>query len=126
MAEREIEMSVIMFQKRFAPLVENGSKRQTIRLARKRPIIEGEMLSLREWTGKPYRSPQRILRTTTCKEVSAFTLDYPESMTIHGCPVLIHEQSWVAQNDGFQDAAEMRRWFIKTHGLPFKGILIKW
>jgi hypothetical protein len=31
-----------------------------------------------------------------------------------------------AERDGFKDWAEMAAWFDKTHGLPFKGLLIGW
>jgi hypothetical protein len=52
-------MKVLMFQPRFAPLVEAGTKTQTIRPVRRRPIVVGDELSLRAWTGLPYRSPQQ-------------------------------------------------------------------
>jgi uncharacterized protein YqfB (UPF0267 family) len=56
----------IMFQPRFARLVESGAKTQTIRVKSKakhpRPLPKpGDFLSLREWEGKPYRSKQRKL-----------------------------------------------------------------
>ncbi len=31
-----------------------------------------------------------------------------------------------ARTDGFRDYLEMLQWFEKTHGLPFKGLLIRW
>lgn len=31
-----------------------------------------------------------------------------------------------ARRDGFKNWTEMYRWFEKTHGLPFKGVLIRW
>jgi hypothetical protein len=47
-------MPALDFQARFAPLVESGEKRQTIRKRRKRPIGVGQTLYL--WTGQ--RLPQ--------------------------------------------------------------------
>lgn len=39
-------MALLNFKKRFAPLVESGTKTHTIRAWRKHPIREGEMLHL--------------------------------------------------------------------------------
>lgn len=119
---------VITFQPRFAPLVESGTKAQTIRKERKRPIKVGDMLSLREWTGKPYASVQRRLRPETpCIGV------YPITITDHGVDcqcymdVLTCDYSTaVARADGFDSFFFMWRWFYDTHGLPFTGILIRW
>jgi hypothetical protein len=60
-------MIVYMFQDRFSELVRDGSKRQTIRkgLPRCKP---GDTMSLRRWTGKPYRSKQEELRVAVCTE----------------------------------------------------------
>ena len=49
---------VLMCQAQFAPMVESGDKRRTIRPRRKRPVKMGDHVSLRQWTGKPYRSKQ--------------------------------------------------------------------
>jgi hypothetical protein len=69
-------MRVIMFQDRFAELVRGGDKCQTIRWsARCRP---GDVLSLRRWTGKPYRSKQETLREAVCTAVSP--------VAMHGLP----------------------------------------
>jgi len=31
-----------------------------------------------------------------------------------------------ARADGFKDEEDMQEWFQSTHGLPFKGDLVKW
>jgi hypothetical protein len=67
---------VRMFKPRFARLVETGEKLQTIRPMPKRLPEIGDHLSLREWTGKPYRSKQRTL----C-----------EAIVIHVARITIHE-----------------------------------
>ncbi len=119
-------MTILLFQPRFARLVEAGKKRQTIRGVRKRPIRVGDKVSLREWTGLPYRSKQRILGESQIK------LLWPIEILEDG--IIACRNIWfsraaregVARDDGFADFAEMIEWFRKTHGLPFTGILIKW
>lgn len=109
-----------MFQERFAPLVGAGRKLQTIRkVARCR---KGDLLSLRCWSGKPYRSRQRILAEATCSAVVP--------VEIHQCDCTVDGKSYPPQHlaleDGFASWKEMRDWFEKTHGLPFRGELIQW
>ena len=31
-----------------------------------------------------------------------------------------------AEADGFKGFMDMAEWFAKTHGLPFKGVVIEW
>jgi len=103
-----------MFQPRFHDAVASGNKQQTIRPPRKRAIRVGEPLSLRAWTGKPYRSKQRELRRAQCIEVRPLVIDREFS------------DERMASADGFADADDMKNWFAATHGLPFTGILIRW
>jgi len=117
---------VVMFQPRFARKVEAGTKLQTIRLPRKVPVKPGDWLSLREWTGKPYRSKQRIIREVTCKKTSILHLDWSDVMILDGQPLNSNLQQWFAQNDGFKSADEMRQWFAATHTLPFDGVVFFW
>ena len=115
-------MRVILFQDRFADKVRDGSKRQTIRkTARCKP---GDILSLRRWKGKPYRSKQEILREAVCSavtpvEINSFGADIIGDVFIH-CP------DTLARSDGFIGWPEMRDWFQETHGLPFNGFVIEW
>lgn len=132
-------MKVLMFKPQFAPLVKAGTKRQTIRPKRKHPIKPDDELSLREWTGKPYRSKQQILRDgVICKNVKDVQIvprSTPDGMFV-SCFVagermeslLGGSGSWdrFAEADGFKNAAEMLDWFRSTHGLPFNGDLIQW
>lgn len=115
-------MRVFLFQPRFAPLVAAGTKHQTIRLqARCQP---GDTLSLRQWSGKPYRSKQQLLGTVTCVDVV--------SVRLFDSGVILCGRGWIgmsngfARADGFADWDEMRAWFEATHGLPFSGELITW
>jgi hypothetical protein len=115
-------MIVKMFKSRFAPLVEDYKKRQTIRPVPKRMPKVGEEISLREWTGNPYRSPQRILRESRITHVSNCEIT-KACVRVNGCRV---PSDHFAQADGFTSFSDMCLWFEETHGLPFEGILIEW
>ena len=117
----------VMFQAAFARLVEAGTKRQTVRPLRQRPIQAGDRLSLREWTGAPYRSKQRVLReAVVTRTVNVCLGNY--GMNLEDGPMLTpQEEHAFAMADGFTDAEQMRQWFIRTHnGLPFDGVVIEW
>ncbi len=115
-------MRVILFQDRFAPMVADGRKRQTIR--KKARCKEGNWLSLRRWLGKPYRSKQAELIRARCTAVR------PVWITENA--VYVNEPGWrvnpytFAMSDGFLSWPDMRDWFQKTHVLPFEGELIEW
>lgn len=116
-------MRVILFQKRFAPLVASGQKTQTIRkTAWCRP---GDMLSLREWTGKPYRSKQRVLSEVVCKEIHRIDIT-GQAMFLDGFGLCLERKDKLATADGFVSWTDMREWFDTNHGLPFEGYLITW
>ncbi len=123
---------VRMFMPRFAPLVEAGTKPTTIRPTPKREIKVGDVLDLRAWTGKPYRSKQRKLREAYCTAVTPIELCFIRHRLLvwlrgakpkHLSTAAIET---MARLDGFSDAAEMADWFDKMHGLPFAGVLIEW
>lgn len=113
------------FKPRFAPLVEAGTKLQTVRPTPKRDQDmphAGDRISCREWTGKPYASKQRMLREGIIERVAHCEIT-------NEC-VIVNSQAEplqaFANADGFADEFEMWDWFKKTHGLPFEGILIRW
>ena len=118
-------MVVLMFQARFAPKVESGEKRRTIRPDRKRPVKVGDPVSLRQWTGRPYASKQRVLRTGTITRVEPVRLSYAGVLLESGMLLGFQEREF-AQADGFESAAEMLSWFVDNHGIPFRGTLIEW
>ncbi len=115
---------VRLFQPRFAELVASGRKLQTVRPVPRRRPRPGDTLSLRAWSGKPYRSPQRILATAEVESVCDLTLDADE-LTIDGHPINLARDTF-ARVDGFADFADMVAWFRAQHGLPFRGIVITW
>ena len=115
---------VRMFKPQFAAAVEAGEKCQTIRPTPKRMPEAGDLISLRCWTEKPYRSKQRELREATITKVLPITI---EESKILLCGLEIHTTpDEFAVRDGFKDWPEMRQWFADTHGLPFSGVLICW
>ena len=106
-------MRVIMCQDKFVSLIKDGRKRQTIRAsARCKP---GDALSLRRWSGRPYRSKQEVVLETTCTSVEAVRIDHTE-----------HPTEELARADGFDGVGEMLQWFEYHHGLPFDGWIIRW
>lgn len=136
-------MKVLMFQPQFAVNVESGSKTRTIRGKRKRPCQPGDLLSLRAWTGKPYRSKQRFLKAAICQEVHEIEIRFEPTIDEHGkvacCYVdgkklTMFEWEDLAQKDGFEKpqfgawgaSARMLIFFEQNHGLPFKGDMIQW
>jgi hypothetical protein len=113
---------VRMFKPQFAPLVESGVKCQTVRPTPKRMPKPGDLISLRTWTGKPYRSKQRILRESVISEVKQCTVR-ASSVIVDG---IEQPPETFATADGFASFYEMADWFFQEHGLPFDGVVIKW
>jgi len=114
---------VLMCQPRFAPRVRDGTKTQTDRPPRKRPVKVGDRLSLRMWTGRPYRSKQQVLREAVCVGVD------PVRIATNGIArgeFFFSLPHAFARADGFADWPDMRDWFQVTHGLPFEGVVISW
>lgn len=119
-------MNVILFQNRFESSILAGVKDCTIRARRKdgRPRArEGEMISLRLWTGRPYRSKQRELAQRTVKFTFPVRVDKQgiERLDLAGVRLV---PSRMAKALGFENWHEAREWYHRIHGLPFEGILI--
>ena len=113
---------VRLFKPQFAGLVESGAKLQTVRPTPKRIPKPGDLISLRCWTGKPYRSKQRVLREATITYVGFVRIERRAFWRngVFGCG---HE---FALADGFKDYPSLSEWFEAEHGLPFEGIVICW
>jgi hypothetical protein len=116
---------VRMFKPQFAPLVESGAKLQTVRPTPKRMPRFGDVISLRAWSGKPYRSKQRVLREATIINVQPIVIS-DGAVDLDGLSLRVSEIIQFAQADGFEGASAMLDWFRATHGLPFVGIVITW
>lgn len=117
---------VRLFQPSFADQVERGIKKQTIRAAPKRMPAIGDHISLRAWTGKPYRSKQRILRESQITQVSTVAIHADSYSLRAGTFTSLPFRNHFARKDGFKDWDDMITWFQQTHKLPFTGILIQW
>jgi len=115
-----------MFMERFAPLVESGVKRQTIRPVPKRMPKAGERESWRQWRGKPYRSKTRELAVVELTRVRRILIRKRGGFMLRGIsfesPFYLEV---LAKRDGFKDWRDFLEWFRKQHGLPFKGIVIE-
>lgn len=118
-------MIVKMFKPQFAPLVESGRKLQTMRPIPKRMPIAGDEISLRTWTDKPYRSPQRILANGIIDGVHVVEV-HEDSLIFDGRQIGHGMRDAFAKADGFENFEAMIRWFDNEHGLPFRGIAIFW
>lgn len=121
-------MIVLMYKPRFAPLVETGTKANTIRPERKRPIKVGDLLSHRTWTGRAYGSPQRILRPLTpCTGLEPVEIGITW-VKLQGRRLASSELYAFAKADGFRDWPDMSAWFQAEHPShePFAGVLIRW
>jgi hypothetical protein len=114
-----------MFKPQFAPLVERGEKLQTVRPTPKRMPKPGDKISLRAWTGLPYRSKQRVLMESTITRVETIRISAAGIMLGDGLLIRPLDNEF-ARADGFDHFPEMADWFQQAHGLPFEGIVIYW
>lgn len=118
-----------MFKPQFAPMVEAGTKCQTVRPTPKRMPKFGDKISLRTWTGKPYRSKQRVLRESTVWSVEPIIIErgpiWP-NVWVDGLRLNAAETVAFAEADGFDGPNEFAEWFESNHSLPFVGIVIYW
>jgi uncharacterized protein YqfB (UPF0267 family) len=119
-------MPLIHFQKRFADAVAIGTKRQTIRKTRRRPIKPGDALILGTWEGSPYRSKVRRLLKTECVSVDRVTISICGRVTVNGRDLGWRGRALLAIADGFSCCREMIEWFEDVHSLPFEGVIIRW
>ena len=108
-----------MFQWRFEMPILASVKTSTIRRsARCKP---GDVLSLRSWIDKPYRSKQRVVKTAVCKSVTPLRLGLDD----HGDMIVFQddhclsrsEMEQLAKVEGFDDIEAMRQWFESNHKL---------
>lgn len=119
-------MPAFNFQARFADAIESGEKVQTIRaewVDGRLPAKPGDRLAL--YTGQRTKACRKLAEVE-CVEVSSIRI-----ARVDGEP-----RVWVrcdrmdaevqARADGFESAAAMVDWFEETHGLPFRGLLIRW
>jgi hypothetical protein len=117
-------MPLLGFQKQFAPMVEAGTKRQTIRLKRKdgRNPKPGDLLYL--YTGLRTKTCRKI-GEVVCLSVQEITLNW-RGVCLSGVWLTAEEREALAKADGFTCFANMGVWFERTHEPEFWGLLVKW
>ena len=133
-------MVAYSFQSSFLPAIIERTKRQTIRLPRKRHARPGEAL---QFLSGPRMRPTRV-GSAICERACDVRLDFEgETVTIGDAIVLATEEQLdaFAQSDGFSiiDGSAparaglrpweyMRRWWAMTHPghALFRGVLIGW
>jgi hypothetical protein len=127
---------VIMCQRRFVSKIEANTKLHTIRPERKRPIRPGDLLDLRYWSGKPYRSKQKKIKVVTCVGYAQIDI----SVRLHHVWLLTRSHYYgsrvrrlnadqvltLAQRDGFTFTHELFQFFRDNHGGILIGRLIEW
>lgn len=121
-------MISLMFQPRFAAPILAGTKCQTIRPPRKRPIVVGQWLSLRRWEGKAYRSEQIEIAAVRCSGVFEITVSH-DTIAIGGiASARLTVLNTFAHGDGFESWGAMKKYYELPggYGLPFSGVLIQW
>ncbi len=116
-------MPAINFQERFRESILSGRKIQTIRKYRKTPFKEGDRLYL--YTGLRTKNCKKIFEKTI-KAVYDFEIKKNGDFYIGTFKVDTLSEFEIARYDGFADKYDMLEWFIKNHGLPFHGQLIRW
>ncbi|WP_425072561.1 hypothetical protein [Sagittula sp. S175] len=128
-------MPALNFQERFAPDVESGIKRQSMRKPRadgKPHCKVGDTLKL--YTGMRTQQCRllgeaRVTRIATVKiDQTGMKLDGERLFAcLHSRDQLDPTDNEFAEADGFESFADMRDWIEETHGpLPFEGVVIYW
>ena len=120
-------MVAYSFQPRFAPLIREGLKLQTIRAPRARHARPGERLQL--FTGLRTRHAMKIVPDPICVTVSRCDITFASGrigrIVVAGIPVRDLDQ--FAAFDGFEDRTDMSAFWLERHGAaPFSGLLIEW
>jgi hypothetical protein len=121
---------IFNFKKQFAPKVESGEKRQTIRGVRKDRRFPKLGDTVHAWTGlrTAYARRLAIGRVTSCSRV---LLRIPHLMPweilIDGVTLDNDQSAAFAQADGFAHSLEMLSWFKSTYGVDeFEGFCVRW
>lgn len=121
-------MPLLNFQKQFVPMVEDGSKRHTIRAMRKHPISAGQTLYL--YTGLR-RKGARLLKRVRCCRVQQISLSDDNGglrCSIDGETLSAEEARLLFWADGFRAGAnaELEAYLFWRSQLPFVGQIIHW
>jgi len=120
-------MPAFNFKEQFAPDVESGKKRGTIRAFRNdgKPHAKvGDTLML--YTGMRTKACRK-LRDATCTKITPVHIaEWGGFLCLFLDGVLILDDHEFAKDDGFETSKQFYEFFEKTHGLPFYGSLFEW
>lgn len=114
-------MGLYNFQKRFVPMILDGSKTHTIRAQRAHPDKPGNVLHL--YTGLRQKGA-RLLMRVRCTKVEEIQIYASCHISIDGQMLDFSERTQLAQRDGFKDFADMM--FFWAGRLPFRGHILHW
>jgi hypothetical protein len=120
-----------MFNERFAPKVIDGTKRSTIRPFRRVAPFRGlEIVSLRKWEDRPYRSKQIELKQVqlSCPSQIRIVEEFDIWITKFGASfhLCVDRCKELTQVEGFDDHGELITYIEQAYGLPFVGQLLEW
>jgi len=123
-------MPAYNFMERFAPLVESGEKRQTIRQTDK-GAKPGDTAYL--YTGQHTKQCRKLgeglILSVLPIEIARLSLGEPYAAigVMPSTTYLAGERlDYFSKADGFSGGEEMVAWFEKQYGLPFFGYLHEW
>jgi hypothetical protein len=121
-------VKVFLFMPQFRGPIYAGTKCQTIRQTRKRPVYPGDALSLRQWSGRPYGSPQITLGTAVCEATMPVAIDWREGLWVrlNGETLGPEAMELFAVDDGFDGSREMALFWQAHKGFPFEGTAYQW
>jgi hypothetical protein len=115
-------MPAYNFKSQFASAVVSGRKQQTIRAKRKTPPRVGQLAHC--FVGMRTRNCRRLGSWPICSVNDVEILRH--GVVVDGKEFFPIALDFFAVADGFRHWIEMRDWFERVHGLPFRGDLISW
>jgi hypothetical protein len=115
-------MPVMNFSSEFAESIINGTKLQTIRYVRQRPIFTGDTLHL--YTGMKTKEVRKLgIGVVTSIRLIEITKD---DILVSDKKLGHFEKMRLAMGDGFQNLDKFYAWIKSHYGLPFSGVIINW
>lgn len=123
-------VKILMFKRRFVPMIEIGVKISTIR-GYGNKVQVGDTVSMRYWSGAPYRSKTVEFWMDTVASIEPCLIGHSTS-DVFICVGQNHRhisydsRHAIARGEGFKDWWEMSQFFIAMHDLPFCGKIIRW
>jgi hypothetical protein len=122
---------IFMVKPQWEEKIRRGHKTSTIRPLRKRKPVEGDIAEFRVWTGKPYRSKQRIIGEAVISLVDEIEMseDGVEPLDENLKIRVGYIDDTVAAHDGFLNYAALWQWFRQEYGqnlASFQGMRTCW